>query len=446
MTLRSRSLRIDPDRCRGHMACMRLCPTEALRVRQGKAHLLPGRCIDCGLCIRACPGGAISPRLDSFSDFARFRHTVAIPSPALFSQFGREISPAQILAALGRAGFHEVVDMSGACEAVLLELKRVVAEQARRRPLLSPFCPTVVRLIQVRYPDLVELIAPVESPQEILAEVTRARCAQVLGLRHDQIGVIYITPCSAKMADLRLHTRRQPSHFDGAIAISHLYGHLQATLSARSAPSPENLHNGVTRAGLGWALLGGQGGSLDLENSLAVGGLDNVIRTLDDIEKGKLRDIDYVECRSCREGCIDGCLTIENLYEARSKTVQMIRQRRAEIDPDRPPVRALTARRDLLRTPPVTPRPPQALDADVAQAIEKMSRQEELHQRLPQIDCGGCGAPTCRAFAEDVVQGRLDEKDCVFLLQGRLRRTVTELSSILDEMPQPTSHAEEDRT
>ncbi len=443
MKLHSRSLRIDPDRCQGHMDCLRVCPTEALRVWNGKAQLLPGRCIDCGLCMRACTTGAITPRFDSFTEFHRFRHTIALPSPALYSQFGRDVSPAHILAALQSAGFKEVVDMTAGIEAVLLELQRLLRDRTGRRPLISPFCPTVTRLIQVRYPDLVELIAPVEAPHEIVAAAVREDRSRSLGLRREQIGVVYITPCSAKMVGLKLQTRMQPSNLDGAVAVSDIYGHLRAVLAAKGEPPSANTNNSVSGPALGWVLLGGQGTSLELENSIAVGGLQNVIRTLEDVEKGKLRDVDYIECRACRDGCIDGCLMIENPYEARSKLMRLIRARSPEIDANRPVVRALLQRTDLAAKP-VVPRPQEALDPDMAKAIEKMRQLEELHTRLPQMNCGACGAPTCRAFAEDVVQGRREDQNCVFLLQDQLRGTVTQLNDILGKLPRPPAAREDE--
>ncbi len=443
MTLRSRSIQIDPDKCRGHMGCMRVCPAEAIRVWRGKAQLLRGRCIDCGLCMRVCEAEAITPRQESFTDFHRFRHTVGIPSPALFAQFGRTVAPGQILEALERAGFNEVVDTTGACEAALLTLQRMVREDTERRPLISPFCPTVVRLIQVRYPNLAELIAPIESPQEVLAATIREERSQVLGLRRDEIGVIYITPCLAKMVGLQIHTRRQTSHLDGAVAISHIYGPLSAALASPTPSSKGTGHNGVSGGGLGWALLGGQGASIDLDNALAVGGLENVMRILSDIEDGKMRDIDYVECRACRDGCVDGCLTIDNPYEAHSKLAQMVRDLGTDLRESDPRVSELCSRTDLFETKPVEPRPQRTLDADMAKAIEKMSRLEEILARLPQIDCGACGAPTCRVFAEDVAQGLLEEEDCVFLLQGRLKQTMAEISGILEKLPSARGEEEQ---
>ncbi|MBN1477885.1 4Fe-4S binding protein [Candidatus Sumerlaeota bacterium] len=439
--LQSRTLRIDPDRCSGHMSCVRVCPVEAIRAWHGKAEMLSGRCIDCGLCIRVCKSGAITPRQGSMPDLKRFRHTVAIPSPALYAQFGRDVTPAQIIAALKRVGFDEVADMTPACEAVLLSIQRMVQERRSEGPLISPHCPTVVRLIQVRHPSLLPLLAPVETPQEVMAQAIRTHRAKVLGLRRDQIAIFHITPCPAKASDLKYHTHHQASQLDGAVAISQIYGEVKRALASRESDMG-NVQNGVSGPCLGWALVGGQGGSIETGNSIAVGGLESVIRTLEDIENGKLHDVDYVECRSCREGCVDGCLTVENLYEARNKLVHLIRRRGSQIDPTSPSVRDLTERSDLILSKPVEPRPSQTLDSDRARAIEKMQRMEDLCARLPGIDCAACGAPTCRAFAEDVVQGRVEEASCPLMLQQRLRKTVADLSAILDQLPRPPGGGE----
>ena len=53
------SVSIEYARCRGCTTCMKTCPTQAIRVRRGKATILDERCIDCGACIRSCPHKAI---------------------------------------------------------------------------------------------------------------------------------------------------------------------------------------------------------------------------------------------------------------------------------------------------------------------------------------------------------------------------------------------------
>jgi hypothetical protein len=66
------------------------------------------------------------------------------------------------------------------------------------------------------------------------------------------------------------------------------------------------------------------------------------------------------------------------------------------------------------------PYPIKPLGRDAVDAIKKIKERESLVENLPRIDCGACGAPTCRAFAEDVIQGKAEILDCVFKLQDKV--------------------------
>lgn len=49
------SVTLKEDKCVGCTNCVKRCPTEAIRIRNGKAFIASERCIDCGECIRICP-------------------------------------------------------------------------------------------------------------------------------------------------------------------------------------------------------------------------------------------------------------------------------------------------------------------------------------------------------------------------------------------------------
>lgn len=414
------SLRIDPTRCDGDMACMRVCPTEAIRVRGGKARIIAARCIDCGECIRVCQTRAITPVTNSFADFSVFEYTIALPSPVLYGQFGRNIGPERVLAALEKAGFDCACDLTMACEAVNAAIEYYLRTYRGPRPLISCFCPTAVRLIQVRYPDLIEQILPIESPKEIMARELRRAKSRSLRIAEDKIGIIYLTPCPAKMLDIIGHPGKERSDIDGVIAISDIYGTILSLLPV-AGPIAETRDVRLSGVGMSWVVLGGQTTFLKPEKCLAVDGLRNVVRILDDIERGKLRDIDYVELHTCPDGCISGSLLVENPYVARARVLAILERLGDRPVRGRRELAEFCEKGEYIVDRRLGAQPQGPLDLDVGRAIEKIRRLEEIRQSLPNINCGACGAPSCSAFAEDVVRGEAQLSDCVFVALEQLR-------------------------
>ena len=146
---------------------MRACPTQAIRVKGGKARLLPKLCIDCGACLQVCPSGAIRATTRSFAEFDKFKYKVAVPSPVLFGQFPLVISPEHIVAGLQGLGFDAVWDFAVELALVNRAILNYVDNWPGPYPLLSVSCPVTVRLIQVAYPAMVEQLIPIEVPREL---------------------------------------------------------------------------------------------------------------------------------------------------------------------------------------------------------------------------------------------------------------------------------------
>jgi Na+-translocating ferredoxin:NAD+ oxidoreductase RNF subunit RnfB len=407
-----RSILIDGEACKGRMKCLRACPTQALRVRDGIATLLRDRCIDCGECVRVCPNHAFVPNTSSISDFSDFTYTVALPSPVFYSQFGKDVRPATILSALKSVGFDDAYDVASASESVSIAIQEYLDSNARPRPLISPFCPAIVRLVQIRHPNLLENLIPIESPMEIAAREVKQLKMKELGLQQNDIGAIYLTPCPAKMIAIKTPPRKKHSFLDGAIPISEIYPRVVQALAKGNGLDDRQDISGL---GLGWPIVGGQVACLKAEEQLAVAGLTDVMRVFDDIENGKLRDIQYIECHSCPTACVGGALTVENPYIARGRVLRMIKTYGDRPGLDRQKIREMYRRNFFSLAGSIAPSPVQPLDGDLSRAIHKMHQRNRMYEMLPQIDCGACGAPTCMAFAADVVKGESQSDQCIFL-------------------------------
>jgi len=430
------SIRIDTEKCNGRMKCLRVCPTQAIRIREGKATIIEEKCIDCGECITVCPQDAIVPLTDPFGELTKFCHTVAMPSPALYAQFGIEILPEKILSGIKNLGFDSAFDLALTCGEVSFAIQEYLREYKGPKPLISNVCPTVVRLIQVKYPALIDQVIPIDTPRELAAREIKKKKSKQLGLKEKEIGTFYLTPCPAKMISIKQPAEKVKSHIDGAISISDIYAPLLSAMENIEKSSYRKALESICILGIGWAMVGGICRTLRLKNSLAVSGLGEILKVFDDIERGKLRNIDFIEAYSCTQGCVGGSLTVENLYISYNKILKLIETLEFEqikACPDIREVRKLYSQKYFYIKGKLEPRPLKPLDKDLAQAIKKRKEKEDIYESLPKIDCGACGAPTCLTFAEDVVRGDAELTDCIFSLPQRFKELSQEFSELLNK-------------
>ena len=150
-------------------------------------------------------------------------------------------------------------------------------------------------------------------------------------------------------------------------------------------------------------------------------GPEDVDEVLKQITLGSLTDVEYVSCYICDGGCVGGPSVAVNKFVGTKNLERraMLRHERERED-RREAMQAaricenFPRSKDFIKSLQAKPAPP--LDPDFGTAMEKMERLTALAERLPGLDCGACGAPTCRIFAE--VQSIKSQKEQ--LAQGRV--------------------------
>jgi hypothetical protein len=169
----------------------------------------------------------------------------------------------------------------------------------------------------------------------------------------------------------------------------------------------------------GWVSMGSITREATTENWLAVSGLDHVKKIFDDIENSKLRNVEFVEALTCMMGCIGGPFTVENTYVARANSIKQRQKYEQEVNIDDQEIAKKIKSKYYFLEKPILPRPTTYFDTDLETSIKRMRERERIHQKLPQIDCGCCGSPTCLAFAEDVVRGDVKLTDCIYFTEKK---------------------------
>ena len=438
------SVQIDEKLCKGCTNCLKRCPTEAIRIRGGKGKINDRLCIDCGECIRRCPHHAkqaICSPLAEMLDKSSFKHIIVLPPPALYAQYNNLEDKGIVNRALLRLGFDAVFEVAAAAEIVSERTRDLIKEcrQARNParaplPLISSACPAVLKLIQIRFPTLVPHILPLCAPVTLAARQARSRESARTGYAPEEIGIVFLTPCPAKVTAVREET--DPAGvIDRVVSIGDIYKLLPPVMEEIALEEscgdacgdmfkgPEDYAGAedITAAGkigISWGSSGGESAGLLSDSYLAADGIENVLGVLEELEDGRLSRLDYVELNSCPGGCVGGVFAVENPFAARTK-LNVLRKylpvsghlrsgsgSRAGDKADVPEVRYDTCHAFSAAVPSM---PPYSL----AEALNLVRLEEELYERLPALDCGCCGSPTCRAFAADVARGEAKTTDCI---------------------------------
>lgn len=439
---RFHSVRLMSERCQGCVNCTKRCPTEAIRIRGGKAYITSSRCIDCGECIRNCPGHAKTAVTDEIADLKKYKYNIALPAPSLYGQFNAETPVRAILSGLLKLGFDEVFEVAHGAEIVSLAIRDYLKRSDIPRPAISSACPAVVRLIQVKFPELINHIVPFDAPVEVAARLARAEAERLTGLKSENIGIWFITPCPAKMTAVYQPLGTEKSSISGAIAISKIYHDLFKVVTA----DRQDARRQASWVGVGWAIPGGETAAIGVDNMLVVHDINHVASALEQVALGKLKDVDYIEVLACAGGCVGGALNVENHYVAGYRMKQRIAKKKT-LDPKY----GIMPRSDysefelgVAGRRAIEPKPALRLDADISKAMSKIEIMDATLKSLPGLDCGSCGSPNCKALAEDIAQGRASLTDCVFILRNKVRDLAYEMVNLAAKMPPPLDTEKEE--
>lgn len=431
------SVSLNNELCVGCTNCIKGCPTEAIRVRHGKAVIDDIRCVDCSECIRICPYHAkiaLTDPFDSTLETIKGKLKVAVVSPVLFTQFPHKSSRSKIMSAIISLGFDYVFDESIGSDSYLQGTREIIGQKTKtfetsseedRKlifPLISSSCPVIVRFIQMKYRTLIPRLVSLETPFEITARYARSVLSKQSKVEPREIAVVYFSPCPSKKTHTMTPLGTEKSNVDFVIGIHDVYSRLVRILDKRVfSESDANMSSHIFLSndeGIRCAVLGGEAAATGIDNFLTVDGINNVSKIMDEIEADHLPGISFVEPTCCFGGCVGGPLTISNRFAATARLREFAGETFNSWDTDV----TLIAADDLPKAErwsiPLMENNAMQLSDDIGDAMSKYDQIDKILATLPGLDCGACGSPSCASMAEDIVQGKAIIEDCIIMRNG----------------------------
>lgn len=303
--------------------CQKACGVNAITSDKfGRAKIDNDKCVSCGQCMVSCPFGAISDKSQIFQLVRALKEggeIIAEIAPAFVGQFGDNITPRNLKAALKEIGFAEVYEVAlGADIGAIAETHHYVNKVVTGELpfLLTSCCPAWAMLAKTQFPAMIDQVS-----QELTPMVATAR---TIKQEHPNARVVFIGPCAAK----KLEASRRTVRSDVDFVIT--YEELQAMFDAKDIDLTEyeaesSFHN-ATGAGRGYAAAGGVAAAIEKcvkeyypgvpVNIRHAEGLAECKKTLMLAKAGKMNGC-LIEGMACPGGCIAGAGT--NIEVAKAK-------------------------------------------------------------------------------------------------------------------------------
>ncbi|WP_195276819.1 [Fe-Fe] hydrogenase large subunit C-terminal domain-containing protein [Anaerotruncus rubiinfantis] len=391
-------LKLKKANCKNCYKCVRGCPVKAIEVKNHQAQVILQDCIYCGNCILVCPQQAKVVRSDIQaveSAIAGGKTVVASVAPAFIASYPVDgfDAFAQALRALGFAGAREAAEGAYLVKSRYEQLVR----ERRGQLLISSCCPTVVKLIQTRFPKALRHLAPVLSPMQAHAKLLKTQDPDAV--------VVFIGPCISKKDECE----QFPDGADYALTFDELNDWMQA----RGISFPSRSAESAPRRSRFFPESGGILKSMKQENGchyLAVDGLQNCMEVLEEIGKGRLSDC-FVEMSACSGSCIGGpCAGGKKEALASRIRVEAFAGggRTDDFDlPDSPALEKSIPDLEVICIPPS--------EQEITAILQKMGK----HRPEDELNCGTCGYDTCREKAAAVHFGRAEISMCLPYMKER---------------------------
>ncbi|MPM02057.1 Electron transport complex subunit RsxB [bioreactor metagenome] len=388
--------------CRDCYRCVRVCPVNAIRMKDGQANVVAERCISCGTCITVCPQNAKTYRTEygKVLQMLEDKERLAISLAPSFVSYYSEWERSRIPSALRMLGFSIAAETASAAWHTAM----ATAEHVRLnsdKPVICTACPAAVNYIRSTMLDLIPYLAPVASPMLMHARQIKAA--------NPGIRFVFAGPCTAKKDEERWKTAGQ--NIDAVITfeeLDELFRLRNISLQSCEESTFDSTVNGLAR------LFPVEGGLLKTgeivesqfdQEILSLSGAEEIAEVLEDLRKHPKPCV--IEPLFCRNGCTNGPVMHRgsNSFETRRLVLEYAQQHPGSDATDE-----IIAKDTNAYFPPFSEsKRPVFSEEKIREVLGKTGKL------IPsdELNCTACGYKTCRDRAIAVLEDMAEPEMCM---------------------------------
>lgn len=393
--------------CKHCYKCIRHCPVKAISFSSDhdQVKIIDDDCILCGECYVSCPQHVKSIRSDVSQAKALIAGGAGVYASIApsFSANYRGATIESLRRALKKLGFRDARETAEGATLVKNRFDELV-RLGQQNVIISSCCHSINVLIQKYFPELIDCLAPVESPMLTHSKMIKAE--------HPDSRTVFIGPCVSKKAEADSYGSEEGS-IDCVLTFDELDEWL-ADEGIKIEPAAEEDAGGKARF---FPLAGGILRSMDMDvpsySYVTMDGVAKCVQTLKEIQAGNIEKC-FIEMSACVGSCISGPgMNRENRSDVRDwVTVERYAASVQGRDFPNLDTSLVSLRKQFAPTPVRKIFPSGQSIEDALLSMGKKKPEDELN-------CGSCGYETCREKAAAVVVGKAEKTMCLPYLMKR---------------------------
>lgn len=392
--------------CKHCYKCVRGCEVKSIMIRDGHAYILPNRCILCGQCLQICPQSAkrLSSELSKVKEYVENKTPTVLSISSSYIGLFRYKKRGQVKAALKKLGFSDVRDYAEGAAFITEEYVKLL-EQGTMKNIITTACPSIVDLIEIHYPELIEYLAPTLPPSGIHARMLRREYGS-------NVKIVFAGPCIAEKKEAR--AVRTEQCLDAVLTFEELNKWLEDEGISFDDCEDEDFEESHLGANLRYPVSGGLLTAVsvtqqkkDNYRKFYVSGVKDCVDVCEALKTGEVKNC-FIEMNACHGGCINGPATggTVSSFKVKLDLEELLPKTPAELDKVGLPGTRIALERHF---------------SDHSQK-EKMPTEEEIRAILTKtgmanqeqdLNCGACGYANCREKAIAVYQGKAELNMCI---------------------------------